>query len=132
MRSSESQTKALREMPGLLEAAQKVGGMGTGHFGYENKVETMRAAFEAAKSDSGASTNGLGPTLFPGLPAIAGPEDNLNAWMDFSLLPPFERIAQYFYFTLYAGSADSDGLTLKIFAPVPPALRSNAVAKQGN
>ena len=30
LRSSESQAKALREKPGLLEAAQKVGGMGTG------------------------------------------------------------------------------------------------------
>jgi hypothetical protein len=37
LRSSETQAKALREKPGLLEAAQKVGGMGTGHFVYENQ-----------------------------------------------------------------------------------------------
>jgi len=132
LRSSESQAKALREKPGLLEAAQKVGGMGTGHFGYENQADTMRAAFESAKNDPGASTNGIGPSVFPGLPGIAGPEENLNEWMDFSLLPPFDKVAQYFYFTVYAGSANVDGLTLKLFFPMPPALRSNSVAKPAN
>jgi hypothetical protein len=132
LRSSESQAKALREKPGLLEAAQKVGGMGAGHFVYENQADTMRAAFESAKNDPGASTNGIGPSLFPGLPGISGPEGNLNEWMDFSLLPPFEKVAQYFYFTVYTGSANVDGLTLKLFVPMPPALRSNSVAKPAN
>ena len=129
LRSSESQAKALREKPGLLEAAQQAGGMGTGLFGYENQADTMRAAFQAVKLDPGASTNGIGPSLFPALPAIAGPEANLNQWMDFSLLPPFEKVAPYFSFTVYALSANADGLTLKVFAPTPPALRNNSVAE---
>jgi hypothetical protein len=128
LRSSESQAKALRERAGLLEAAQKVGGMGTGLFGYESDADAMRAAFEAVKNDPGASTNGIGPNVFPGLPGITGPEKNLNAWMDFSLLPTFDKVAQYFYFDVYAGSANVDGLALKAFSPIPPALRSNAVA----
>jgi hypothetical protein len=127
LRSSESQAKPLREKPDLLEAAQKVGGMGTGLFGYENDADAMRAAFEAVKNDPGASTNGFGPSLFPGLPGVAGPEKNFKAWMDFSLLPAFDKVAQYFYFDVYAGSANVDGLTLKVFSPIPPALRSNAV-----
>ncbi|MGO8925554.1 MAG: hypothetical protein ACLQU3_01330 [Limisphaerales bacterium] len=129
LRSSESRAKALREKPGLLEAAQKVGGMGTGLFGYENEVDTMRAAFEAVKNDPGASTNGIGPSVFPGLPGIAGPEKNLNDWMDFSLLPAFDKVAPYFYFDVYAASVNVDGLTLKVFSPVPPALRSDAIAR---
>jgi hypothetical protein len=132
LRSSESQAKALRDKPGLLEAAQRVGGMGTGYFEYENQADAMRAAFETAKNDPGASTNGLGPNLFPGLPGISGPEGNLSEWMDFSLLPAFDKVAQYFYATVYAGSANVDGLTLKLFVPMPPALRSNSVAKPGN
>jgi hypothetical protein len=127
LRSSESQAKTLREKPGLLEAAQNVGGMGTGLFGYENEVENMRVEFEAVKNDPGASTNGIGPSVFPGLPGIAGLEKNLNGWMDFSLLPAFDKVAQYFTFDVYAGSANVDGLTLKAFSPLPPALRSNAV-----
>ena len=129
LRSSESQAKALREKPGLLEAAQKVGSMGTGLFGYENETDTMRAAFDAVKNDPGASTNGIGPSIIPGLPGITGPEKNLKDWMDFSLLPAFDKVAPYFYFQVYAGSANVDGLTLKTFSPIPPALRSNAVAK---
>ena len=128
LRSSESQAKPLREKTGLLEAAQKVGGMGTGLFSYENEADTMRTAFETAKNDPGASTNGLGPSVFPGLPGIAGPEQNLKEWMDFSLLPAFDRVAQYFYFSVYAGSANVDGLTLKVFTPTPPALRTNPPA----
>ncbi len=128
LRSSESQAKPLREKAGLLEAAQKVGGMGTGFFGYENEASAMRAAFAAAKNDPGASTNGIGPTLFPALPGISGPEKNLSAWMDFSLLPPFDQVAQYFYFTVYAASVNVDGLSLRVFAPTPPALRSKPVA----
>jgi hypothetical protein len=132
LRSSENQAKALRETSGLLEAAQQIGGMSTGSLGYENEVDTMRAAFETAKNDPGASTNGIGPSLFPGLPGITGPESNFHDWMDFSLLPAFDRVAQYFYFTVYAGSVNVDGLTLKLFAPIPPALRSNSVAKPAN
>ena len=132
LRSGENQAKALRDTPGLLEAAQRVGGMGTGLFGYENGVDSMRAAFGTAKNDPEASTNGVGPSLFPGLPGITGPENNLNDWMDFSLLPAFDKVAQYFSFTIYAGSANVDGLTLKLFAPTPPALRNNTAAKPAN
>ena len=52
--------------------------------------------------------------------------------MDYSLAPPFEKVAPYFYFTVYGGSANVDGLTLKFYAPTPPALRSNAVVKAAN
>ena len=127
LRSGQSQAKGLGEKPGLLAAAQKVGGMGTGLFGYENEADTMRVAFEAARNDPGASTNGIGPNLFPGLPGLSGPEKSLAEWMDFSLLPPFEKVAPYFSCTLYAASSNVGGLALKIFAPLPPALRSNAV-----
>jgi len=120
LRSGQSQIKRLGEKPGLLAAAQKVGGMATGLFGYENEADTMRVAFEAARNDPGASTNGIGPSLFPGLPGLAGPEKSLAEWMDFSLLPPFDRVAPYFSFTLYAASANVDGLTFKIFVPLPP------------
>ena len=129
LRSSENQAKALREKPGLREAAQNVGGMSTGLFGYENQADAMRAAFAAARNDPAASTNGIGPSLFPGLPGMSGPETNLKSWMDFSLLPPFEKVAHYFYFSVYAASANLDGLSLKIFAPTPPAFRSNSVTR---
>ena len=126
LRSSESQAKALRETSGLVEAAQKVTGPGTGLFGYQNQAETMRATFQGLKKDSGAATNALGLATLPGALGLASPEKNFKDWMDFSLLPAFDKVARYFYFTVYGGSASVDGWTLKMFAPLPPQLKGSA------
>src|SRR5438132_1687496 len=94
LRSTETQAKALRETVGLNEAAQKVGGMSTGFFGYENNSETMRVAFEALKRNP----DGLGKNFSP-LASVSGDKMNpkqLKEWFDFTLLPPFERVAKYF------------------------------------
>ena len=46
--------------------------------------------------------------------------------MDFSLLPPFEKISKYFYISVYGAGATSEGLQFKMFAPTPPALKAAA------
>jgi len=118
LRSSESQGKALRETPGLVEATQKVAGPGTSLFGYENLSETMRATFETLKKDPGAFTNASGFSALPGVPAMPG-QKSFREWLDFSLLPPFDRVAKYFSFSVYSGGANVDGLAFKMFVPVP-------------
>src|SRR5439155_9920457 len=100
LRSSESQGKALRETPGLTEATQKVGGKGTGLFGYENQAETVRAQFEMLRKSSGSGTNASPFNLLPGILGMSSPEKNFKDWMDFSLLPAFDKLAKYFYFTV--------------------------------
>ena len=129
LRSSESQAKPLRERPGIAEAVEKAGGVGVCMLGYENQVESMRSAFEAMKKDptSAANANHLG--LFPGLPGLGGVDKHFRGSMDFSLLPPFEKVAPYFSFATYTEAVNVEGLTFKFFAPIPPALRGNAVAK---
>ncbi len=124
LRSSENQSKALRETAGLTDASQKVTSPGTGLFRYENHAETMRAVFDALRKgpSSAANLGSLNPVT--GALGIASPDKNIKEWMDFSLLPPYEKIAKYFYFTVYSGGSTVDGLTFKMFAPVPPALRS--------
>jgi hypothetical protein len=119
LRSSESQGKALRETPGLVEATQKVAGPGTSLFGYENLSETMRATFDTFKKDPGALTNATGFGALPGVPAMPGSQKSMLAWLDFSLLPSFDRVAKYFSFSVYSGGANVDGLSLKMFDPVP-------------
>ena len=122
LRSSEGQQKALRDMPGLAEATAKVGGTSSGWFGYENQVETSRFLLEALRRSSAAGTNATnkpawaGPALFPGA-------DTVKDWLDFSLLPAFDSIAKYFYFTVYTVGTNPDGFTFKMFAPVPPQLK---------
>jgi hypothetical protein len=118
IRSSESPGKALRDRSGLLEAAQKVGGAGTGWFGFSDEALQMRATIEVLrKSEAGSGETPLFPT---------GPFDlnqtRLKDWFDMSLLPESSRIAKYFYMTVHSGSATADGLSFKYFAPRPPEL----------
>lgn len=124
LRSSESKNKALRESPGLTEASQKVTSPGTGLLRYENHAETMRAVFESLRKGSNSATNLGSLNPLTGALGIASPDKNIKEWMDFSLLPPYEKIAKYFYFTVYSGGSTVDGLAFKMFAPEPPALRA--------
>jgi hypothetical protein len=43
--------------------------------------------------------------------------------MDFTLLPAYDKVAKYFSYTVYSGSVNGDGLTFKLFSPVPPQLK---------
>jgi len=54
---------------------------------------------------------------------MSDPTQNFKEWVDLSLLPPFEKISKYFCFSVYGGSANVDGLTFKMFSPIPPALK---------
>ena len=123
LRSSDSSGKALRDAAGLADAAQKVGGFGTGWFMYEQQTEAMKQAFallkKAGASDGGSSGLDL---LTGGLP-IAGPESSFKDWMDFTLLPDFDKVAKYFHFVVTTAAANKDGISVKVFSPIPPGLK---------
>lgn len=114
LRSDNGKTKPLSEKPGLVDAAQRVGGMDNGLFGYQNQRELGRELFAALKND---------PTLNPlsSLP-MGSSANSLRDLMNFSLLPDYGQVAKYFNFTVYGGSATSDGLDVKFFTPRPPEL----------
>jgi len=118
LRGSADPPKPLRETPGLTEAMSKVSGLGTAIFGYENQSQTMRSTFQSWKNSSG-------PPVFLPLPDGRNPDtapaaETFKDWVDFSLLPDFSAVSKYFYFTVYGGSANVDGLLFKTFWPVPP------------
>lgn len=125
LRSAENKGKTLGDVAGLKEAAQRVGGMGTGWFGYEHQGETMRVILDAVKQDpayfekllTGAMSNPL--TAGAGMGTLKGVKD----WFDFALLPSYDKIAKFFYYTVQSGSANADGLTFKTFSPTPPGLK---------
>jgi hypothetical protein len=116
LRSAENHVRPLRETGGLAEAAQHVGGAGGGLFGYENQSEVMRTLFASLKNDPN-STPGGGQML------MGSWGKYLGDWLDFSSLPDYDKVGKYFYFTVYSGSANRDGLTFKFFTPRPPQLR---------
>lgn len=109
--------KSLRDMPGLSEAAQRVGGMGTGLFGFDNESAVMRPTIEALRQQTGG---GLQQLLGP---AAAMSSVKVKDWADFSLLPPFDAISQYFYFSVFSGRFNPDGFVMEFFGPTPPKLR---------
>jgi len=116
LRSAESHVKPLSQSDGLAEAAQHVGGTGNGLFGYENQGEQMRAFLAALKNDPN-SLSGDNPMLT----GLWG--GSLGDWLEFSLLPDYDQVAKYFYFTVYSGSTTTDGLAFRFFSPRPPQLR---------
>ncbi len=122
LRSGDSSPKALRNTPGLNEAAQKIGGMSTGLFSYENQVEAARAAVETLKKESGTLANLFGGTQLTS--QLGGDNsEKFKEWVDFSLLPSFDRISKYFHMNVTAGSVDASGIHIKFFNPNPPQLK---------
>jgi hypothetical protein len=118
LRSGEAPPKPLRELAGFNDAAQKVGGLNTGWFTFENQIETMRAAIDEAK------TNPDGPAD-PGfnLNPISARSSLVSDWIDYQSLPPYDQIAKYFYYSLLTATATPEGITFKIAAPTPPSLK---------
>jgi hypothetical protein len=114
LRSGEKPPKPLSSTPGLVDAAQHVGGVGGGLFGYQNQREVLRVLFKTLKNQD-ASAGGMNP--------MAALPKTFQDWLDFSLLPDYDEVSKYFYFSVYAGNTTADGLSFKAFAPRPPQLK---------
>ncbi len=114
IRNTATPGKPLREIAGLAEAAQHIGGAGTGLFAYENQREIMRTSFTLLK-DQSDSKDGLG--------SMAALPKSFRDWLDFSLLPDYDSVSKYFYFSVFGGSTTVDGISFKAFAPRPPQVK---------
>ncbi len=121
LRSSETKSKPLADTAGMIDAAQKVGGAANGLFGYQNDLEVIRTLFSVAKNDLDVLTKALSVGPVGLSPAMDG--DNVKAWFDLSLLPPFESVSKYFNMTVFSGKTGADGFTLKVFSPMPPQMK---------
>lgn len=123
LRTSELRGKPLRDMAGLSEAGQKVGGMNAGSFGYENQALSMRLWLESAKHESAALDKLLALAPIGGKGTGGEEHRNVKTWFDASLMPPFDKISNYFHFFVYSLSSSDAGLSWKAFAPTPPKLK---------
>lgn len=118
LRSAEAPPKPLRELAGFNDAAQKVGGFNTGWFSFENQIETMRAAIDEAKKNPDALAD-PGFNLNP----LSARSSLISDWIDYQTLPPYDQIVKYFYYSLLTATSTPEGITFKIAAPTPPALK---------
>ena len=82
----------------------------------------MRATWAAltSREQVGANPSALLWQQFLAAASAAGNLGELKDWFDFALLPPFDKVEQYFHFSVYSGVVNGDGFTFKSFAPRPP------------
>ena len=121
VRSADHPGKSLREDSKLRDAAEKLGGMESGLFGFDNESESLRATWEFLRKNPGEATAMF--TKNAGANPAAASFEKAKDWFDFSLLPPFDAVAKYLTVSAYAGSFKSSGVELKIYFPDPPELR---------
>ncbi len=107
IRSTESPAKALKDDANLARAAEKVGGYGTGIFGYENQRETMRPQWEFLRA------GGLGGLMGGGEAA------EWADMFDFKLLPEYGRVAKHFGIAVFSGATDAQGMHFRFFGTEP-------------
>jgi hypothetical protein len=108
LRSAEGSGRSLKDDKAIVDAAQKVGGLATGIFGYENQRETMRAQWEFLRAGNLAS--------------MLGAEEGDGGWgdvLDFKALPEYDKMAKYFGIAVFAGSTDSQGMHFRFYGPNP-------------
>lgn len=105
LRSVDGTPRSLKENAAISEAAQKVGGMGTGMFGYENQRESMRAQWEFLRS--GGLTSLLGE----------GEEGGWSEVLDFKSLPDYDKVMKYFGIAVFSGATDAQGMHFRFYGP---------------
>ncbi|HNQ88136.1 MAG TPA: hypothetical protein PKM73_05960 [Verrucomicrobiota bacterium] len=121
LRSGDAKPKPLTQTPGLNDAAQKVGGTATGLFGCQNDAENMRSLFNLLQKNPDLISQLF--ALTPIAPQAGDADKVLKEWLDFSLLPPFDKIAKYFHLSVFAGQMTPRGYALRIHTPQPPQLK---------
>ena len=92
-------------------------------FAYENQVETARRAFDIFRKLAETADKDKESDPVASMMPFARPEKTMKEWLDFSLLPPFDKVAKYFHMNVGTASAGADGISLKYFAPTPPQLK---------
>jgi hypothetical protein len=97
--------------------------MSTGLFGFENQKETQRVIFDTLRKESGTLANLLSTSPLGGRLGMGEDQNKFKEWVDFSLLPPFEKISKYFHIAVFSGAVKADGFHFKVFNPTPPGLK---------
>jgi hypothetical protein len=120
LRGTTSTENPLSAVAGLEEAARMVGGMSNGWFGYENDQAMAQSIIDTLRQESGAIEQML--SLTPAGEDLVK-SGGLRAWVDFTLLPPFEQLSKYFHFSVYGLEWETEGFSYRMFSPTPPGLR---------
>ena len=104
--------RPLSAVPGLKKAAAKVGGLKSGVMIYDDGKEIFRSAFRVLRKNPDAIKQ-----IEEALPPRRGGDPVDLSWLNFKLLPEFEKVEKYFPFALLGLTSGADGLSFKAYSP---------------
>lgn len=118
LRSAEQDFKKLREVSSLNDHVDRVGGFKSGFLSYQDMRSSGRVAWEMLRKNPDMINEMFGA----GLQVTGANPGDLREWIDPALLPEFSKISKYFSPTLVGGGATAEGISFKVFSPMPPGL----------
>lgn len=118
LRSAEQDFKKLREVSALNDHVDRVGGFKTGFLSYQDMRSSGRVAWEMLRKNPDMINEMFGA----GLQVTGANPGDLREWIDPALLPEFSKVSKYFSPTLMGGGATAEGISFKVFSPMPPGL----------
>ena len=119
LRGPSASQKSLRRVAGLAEASAALGRGPLTSFRYDNAAELVNNIWELGRENPDLIAGSLAGAAMVAPQPIGG----LEPLTDFSSLPPFERVAKYFHYSVGGSSSDSQYLNYRWFRPTPPALK---------
>ncbi len=112
LRSGDAEGKSLKDNVSLTAAAEKIGGTGTGLFGFQDAKEGTRIWWEVLRQSDGLDQ-------LMGAASGGNSDKKIGNWIDFKLLPPFEEIGKYLGLSVFSGKWENAGFNLLGFWPTP-------------
>ena len=81
------------------------------------------AMVETLKKESGTLASLFGASPLAGQFGMEDSAEKFKDWVDFALLPSFDKITKYFHMSVAAGAVTSEGIGFKVYNPNPPQLK---------
>ena len=112
LRSGDGGGNSLKDNASMIAASEKVGGMATGLFGYQDAKEGTRIWWEVLRQ-SGSLDKLMGSS------GDSSGGKKTAEWIDFSLLPPFDSVSKYLGLSVFSGKWDGAGFNMQAYWPIP-------------
>lgn len=124
LRSAKGPGRPLKSNPEFQQAINAVGGLKSGYAYYQSLESSVELFYENFRTNPESAFSGLiGMDLGAGLTGVPAPNEEMNDFLDFKKLPPFDQVKKYFHFNVSGNSSDESMLNLKSMSPIPASLR---------